>query len=33
MLAFETEDEEPKKKEEIKIIPYQKNQMKIIRGN
>ena len=33
MLGFETEEEQPKKKEDIKIIPYHKNSMKIIRGN
>ena len=33
MLGFETEEDQPKKKEDIKIIPYHKNSMKIIRGN
>ena len=33
MLGFETEEDQPKKKADIKIIPYHKNSMKIIRGN
>jgi hypothetical protein len=33
MFDYETDDEKPKVKQDIKIIPYTKNRMKIVRGN
>ena len=33
MFDYETDDEKPKINEDIKIIPYTKNRMKIVRGN